>query len=114
MPSRYEELKVGFSTADVQDVCVSFTDRTLAVEFADWQGKKTNLVFRNVAGFKWDDTSFQSIDVSPDRAYRVLNSDWLSTFSCTAGFTHFALGFCGQLGYAFLDVIATALEEKKA
>lgn len=116
MNPRFEELDVRFSTADVSALSVSYSCRSLIVEFADWQGRQSRAHFSDVAAYTWDESSFGHLDASPDRVYRVHDSAWLARWPEGIGYTHFALGFCGlwPVPTGFLEVIAKSMESQDA
>lgn len=116
MDPRFEELDVPFSTADVGELEVAYADRTLTVRFSDFGRKMTTVVFSEVAAYKWDESSFEAFDAQPDRVYQVRDSEWVRRWPASAGFTHFALGFCGlnPVSTGYLEVIAKSMEPRPA
>jgi hypothetical protein len=115
MNPHFEELDVTFSTADVSALAVSCSARALTVDFADWRGAKSTVVFRDVAAYKWDESSFEHFDASPDRVYRVRESQWLARWPESVGYTHYVFGFCGlpPVPTGYLEVIAKTMELTK-
>lgn len=116
MDLRLEELDVPFSTADVGSLSISYSGRTLTVCFADFSQRNTTVVFEGAVAYKWDESSFESIDARPDRVYRVRDSEWVRRWPASAGLAHFALGFCGlsPVPTGYLEVIAKTMEQKTA
>ena len=114
MDPRFDELDVPFSTADVADLAVTYSGRTLTVCFVDFGQRKTTVVFNDVAAYKWDESSFEVIDARPDRVYQVRDSEWVRRWPERAGFTHFVLGFCGlpPVPTGYLEVIAKSMEQR--
>jgi len=111
MNPKFEELNVTFSTADVSSLSIVYSERALTVVFANWQGTKSIVVFEQVAAYKWDESSFEHIDASPDRTYRVHESEWLRRWPENVGYTHYALGFCGlaPISTGYLEVICKTM-----
>ena len=53
MAERFEPLHAGFSTADAEDLEISFRNDQLIVSFRDWQNQSVLIAFSETAAFLW-------------------------------------------------------------
>jgi hypothetical protein len=114
MPESFDLLNVPFATADASRLVLSYEQGQLRVSFVDWQEQSVILLFRDVAGFSWDDgEASQSAAHRDDTSYTIAGSDWLrqqldiGTITVSEGHHHFKLCF-NAVGV--LQVISTGLE----
>ena len=102
----YEPCNLGFSTADGEDVRLSFSRGDLRLEFRDWQEKAIAVRFEEAIRFSWTDDLDDAIGT--DICYLVHDSPWTVTEPKEYGdtvFCHYKLCFnqCGTL-----DVVCAA------
>ena len=115
MAERFEPLHAGFSTADAEDLEISFRNDQLIVSFRDWQNQSVLIAFSETAAFLWtselDPDGFRA-----DAASVVIESTWLEEqANCGNSLIkrsckHFRLGF-NAVGV--LNVLATGLDVQR-
>lgn len=76
MHTQYIETTLGFSSADTENVRVSFDGSDLSLTFTNWQEEAQIYSFIDVLGFKWDE-QFDEVGIRDDTTYEVLESPWL-------------------------------------
>lgn len=112
------ELDVPFSTADTEGkVELFYKNYQLEVRFWQWDRKETNVVFDEVAGFRWDDNYLGSVEVPPDRIYEVMDSSWMLELEESGRLGnikrhHYRLYFISEA--SAIDVIASKMKLKDA
>jgi hypothetical protein len=114
MPESFEPLVESFSTADAEAPVLAYEWGFLRVRFRDWQGRKVEVAFIDVAAFSWDQGDAAcSGSHRDDASYIVVGSDWLqrhievSTITASEGHRHYKLCFNAA---GVLQVIATELK----
>lgn len=105
---KYEECNLGFSTADAEEVKLSYSRGDLLLEFRDWQEQAVAVRFEETIRFSWTDEL--SDDLCTDVCYQVHDSPWTVTDPREHGdsvFCHYKLCFnqCGTLDVVCRQVI---------
>ncbi len=104
---RYEQVDLGFSTADADDVRISFDGADLLLEFVDWREAPQACAFDAVLACRW--AQHLGLDLPRDDcSYEVHDSDWLSCEAKPAAvdqaaFVHYILCFNA---WGVLEVLA--------
>lgn len=104
---KYQEVHLGFSTADADDLRLSFANGDIQLSFRDWRETPVDATFDEVLAFHWEDAS-DDFTLRDDTCYEVPNSSWLSQIREAArlpnfqAYAHYLLCF-NALGR--LDVI---------
>ena len=107
---QFQQINLGVTTADAENVELLFTGGSLSVRYVDWQEKPREAIFKETIAFSWqeqDSTGMPRNDVT----YEVSNSEWfarqVSDQPNAARFHQYRLCFnaCGVL-----DVICAEIE----
>ena len=72
----YKVVNLGFSTADAQDVSISFDGSDLTLTCVNWHGEPVKHVFNDALAYRWGQ-DLGSKEVHDDETYEVQNSQWL-------------------------------------
>lgn len=100
------ETHFGFSTADVEEIEVRFSNGDLLLSFRDWQEQQQAITFRDCLAFRWQESD--EGDLRDDVCYEVRDSPWLARQAELQGvprdnYGHYKLCFNG---HGALDVLA--------
>ena len=108
--AEYRAVDLGVVTSDAENVTLGLTNGDLTLAFVDWQEAPHQLVFREVLGFRWQETDEEELGqaIRDDATYEVLNSAWLHRQAERQGeradeYAHYVLCF-NAIGA--LDVLA--------
>ena len=103
---KHAECNLGVSTADAENVHITFSDDCLSLGFCDWQDHPRTVVFCDVLAFRWQE--FDEDGIRDDATYEVIDSPWLAQQAKlhavkVQDYVHYRLCFnaCGML-----DVLA--------
>src|SRR6476620_5669503 len=98
-----------FSTADAENIETFFFDcSTLRLKFFDYCERLVLVEFSEIVAFSWNQEEVEHKELSDDRVYEVINSDWLrkhkdiGTVNNAEKCKHYKLCFNA---YGILDVI---------
>ncbi len=94
---RHEQVDMGFSTADADDVRLSFDGADVLLECVDWQEAPQKCAFKEVLACRWG--QHLGLDLPRDDcSYQIHDSDWLIREAKLAAvdqsaFAHYTLCF---------------------
>jgi hypothetical protein len=75
-------METKFSTADGVVRGLEYgIDRTLRLQFVDWQELLVSVLFEDVIAFKWQEAEELQPDEPFDGAYEILDSPWIGMHS---------------------------------
>ena len=76
-----EQVNLGFSTADAEDVEYSYSEGSATIKFQDWQEKSISVLFTDVLAIKWQEADTSTLHERDDETYEIINSEWLGIHS---------------------------------
>jgi hypothetical protein len=73
-----EEIDLGFSSADAEDVQFTYKGGKLVLQFIDWTEKPIKVMFSDVVASKWQEAESLGPEERDDMTYIINNSKWLA------------------------------------